>query len=239
MKLKKMSHKSSITSTACLCLVLLLIFPPYILGSTTLGESTFPVEDESEIIWESVNATESWYMDVEFVRFTASKIYNETYDEKNYLFINYTLEFYHRYTWVPRYTNSFYMAYNKTLNFLNWSAEGFLNGNLFIFPTPINLTLIGEAVKREGFLNYSVIGQKLVLDYYGNNTRIEISINSSGLSTIIEKITNETTIYRWELNEEEIIIKVPFGSNYLMITIASIIPLVVITKKKIAYSRKH
>ncbi|HUW89295.1 MAG TPA: hypothetical protein VMV43_02110 [Candidatus Nanopelagicaceae bacterium] len=234
-----MSHKSSITSTACLCLVLLLIFPPYILGSTTLGESTFPVEDESEIIWESVNATESWYMDVEFVRFTASKIYNETYDEKNYLFINYTLEFYHRYTWVPRYTNSFYMAYNKTLNFLNWSAEGFLNGNLFIFPTPINLTLIGEAVKREGFLNYSVIGQKLVLDYYGNNTRIEISINSSGLSTIIEKITNETTIYRWELNEEEIIIKVPFGSNYLMITIASIIPLVVITKKKIAYSRKH
>jgi hypothetical protein len=239
MKLKKMSHKSSITSTACLCLVLLLIFPPYILGSTTLGESTFPVEDESEIIWESVNATESWYMDVEFVRFTASKIYNETYDEKNYLFINYTLEFYHRYTWVPRYTNSFYMAYNKTLNFLNWSAEGFLNGNLFIFPTPINLTLIGEAVKREGFLNYSVIGQKLVLDYYGNNTRIEISINSSGLSTIIEKITNETTIYRWELNEEEIIIKVPFGCNYLMITIASIIPLVVITKKKIAYSRKH
>jgi len=239
MKLKKMSHKSSITSTACLCLVLLLVFPPYILGSTTLGESTFPVEDESEIIWESVNATESWYMDVEFVRFTASKIYNETYDEKNYLFINYTLEFYHRYTWVPRYTNSFYMAYNKTLNFLNWSAEGFLNGNLFIFPTPINLTLIGEAVKREGFLNYSVIGQKLVLDYYGNNTRIEISINSSGLSTIIEKITNETTIYRWELNEEEIIIKVPFGSNYLMITIASIIPLVVITKKKIAYSRKH
>lgn len=239
MKLKKMSHKSSITSTACLCLVLLLVFPPYILGSTTLGESTFPVEDESEIIWESVNATESWYMDVEFVRFTASKIYNETYDEKNYLFINYTLEFYHRYSWVPRYTNSFYMAYNKTLNFLNWSAEGFLNGNLFIFPTPINLTLIGEAVKREGFLNYSVIGQKLVLDYYGNNTRIEISINSSGLSTIIEKITNETTIYRWELNEEEIIIKVPFGSNYLMITIASIIPLVVITKKKIAYSRKH
>ena len=239
MKFKKMSHKSSITSIACLCLVLLLIFPPYILGSTTLGESTFPVEDESEIIWESVNATESWYMDVEFVRFTASKIYNETYDEKNYLFINYTLEFYHRYSWVPRYTNSFYMAYNKTLNFLNWSAEGFLNGNLFIFPTPINLTLIGEAVKREGFLNYSVIGQKLVLDYYGNNTRIEISINSSGLSTIIEKITNETTIYRWELNEEEIIIKVPFGSNYLMITIVSIISLVVITKKKIAYSKKH
>ncbi|MHA1350786.1 MAG: hypothetical protein ACTSPZ_08145, partial [Promethearchaeota archaeon] len=64
-------------------------------------------------------------------------------------------------------------------------------------------------------------------------------INSSGVSTIIEKITNGTTIYRWELNEEEIIIKVPFGNSYLIISIASIIPLVILTKKKIANSRRH
>ena len=234
-----MSQKRFITSIACLCLIFMSIFPLYTLGSTTLGESTFPVEEESEIIWESVNATESWYMDVEFVRFTASTIYNQTYNEKNYLFINHTLEFYHRFSWVPRYTNSFYMAYNKTLNYLNWSAEGFLNGNLFIFPTPINLTLIGEAVKREGNLTYSENGQKIVFDYYGNGTSIEISINSAGVSTIIEKITNETTIYKWELREEDIIIIVPFGSSYLIITFASIIPLVVLTKKKIANSRKH
>jgi hypothetical protein len=234
-----MSQKKFIASFACLCLILLSIFPLYALSSTTLGESTFPVEEESEIIWESVNATESWYMEVEFVRFTASKIFNETYNDKNYLFMNYTLEFYHRFSWVPRYTNSFYMAYNKTLDYLNWSAEGFLHGNLFIFPTPLNLTLIGEAVKKEGFLNYSVIGQKIVLEHSVNNTRIELTINSSGVSTIIEKITNGTTIYRWELNEEEIIIKVPFGDSYLMITIASIIPLVILTKKKIANSRRH
>lgn len=239
MKLKKMSKKKFIASTACLCLILLSIFPIHILGSTTLGESTFPVEEESEFIWKTVNATESWYLDVPLVRFTVSKIYNETFNEKNYLFLNYTLEFYYKISWVPGYTNSFYMSYNKTLNFLNWSSEGFRNGNLFIFPTPINLTLIGEAVEKEGFLNYSVIEQKIVFDYNGNGTRIEISINSAGISTIIEKITNGTTIYRWELNEDEIIIIVPFGSNYIIITIASIIPLAVITKKKIANSRKH
>jgi hypothetical protein len=94
-------------------------------------------------------------------------------------------------------------------------------------------------VKKEGFLNYSVIGQKIVLEHSVNNTRIELTINSSGVSTIIEKIKNGTTIYRWELNEEEIIIKVPFGNSYLIITIASIIPLVVLTKKKIANSRRH
>ncbi|MHA1239421.1 MAG: hypothetical protein ACTSQU_01385 [Promethearchaeota archaeon] len=234
-----MSQKRFLTSIACFCLILFIIFPLYTLGSTTLGESTFPVEEESEIVWESVNATESWYIEVEYLRFTASKVYNETFNDNNYLFLNYTLEFYYRFSWVPRYTNSFYMAYNKTLNYLNWSSEGFFYGNLFIFPTPVNLTLIGEAVKREGILNYSLIGEKLVLEHDANNTRIELSINSSGVSTIIEKITNETTIYRWELIEEEIIIKVPFGNNYLIIAIASIIPLIVLTKKKIANSRNH
>jgi len=236
-----MSQKRFITSIACLCLIIVSIFPLYSLGSTTLGESTFPIEEESEIYWDSVNATESWYMDIDYVRFTASKIYNETYNDKNYLFMNYTLEFYPKdqISWVKKYENSFYMAYNKTLNYLNWSSEGYFFGNLFIFPTPVNLTLIGEAVKREGILNYSLIGEKIVLEHDANNTRIELSINSSGVSTIIEKITNETTIYRWELNEEDIIIKVPFGSTYLIITIASIIPLVVLTKKKIANFRKH
>jgi len=234
-----MSQKRFLTSIACFCLILFIIFPLYTLGSTTLGESTFPVEEESEIVWESVNATELWYIEVEYLRFTASKVYNETFNDNNYLFLNYTLEFYYRFSWVPRYTNSFYMAYNKTLNYLNWSSEGFFYGNLFIFPTPVNLTLIGEAVKREGILNYSLIGEKLVLEHDANNTRIELSINSSGVSTIIEKITNETTIYRWELIEEEIIIKVPFGNNYLIIAIASIIPLVVLTKKKITNSRNH
>jgi len=234
-----MSQKRLITSIACLCLILLSVLPLYTLGSTTLGESTFPVEEESEFIWRTVNATESWYMDVPLVKFTVSKIYNETFNEKNYLFLNYTLEFYYKISWVPEYTNSFYMAYNKTLNFLNWSSEGFFNGNLFVFPTPVNLTLIGEAVKKEGDLNYSVIGQKIVLDYYGNGTCIELSINSAGISTIIEKITNGTTIYRWELNEDKIIILIPFGSNFLIITIISLIPLVIFTKKKIANSRKH
>ena len=234
-----MIQKRFRTSIACLCLILLCIFPLYTLGSTTLGESTFPVEEKREFIWRTVNATESWYMDVPLVKFTVSKIYNETFNEKNYLFLNYTLEFYYKISWVPEYTNSFYMAYNKTLNFLNWSSEGFFNGNLFVFPTPVNLTLIGEAVKKEGNLTYSVIGQKIVLDYYGNGTCIELSINSAGISTIIEKITNGTTIYRWELNEEDIIIIIPFENNFLIITIVSIIPLVIFTKKKIANSRKH
>lgn len=213
-------------------LVSLIIFPSSQASAIILGESEFPAEKEDDFVWESVNATESWYMEVDFVRFTVSDIYNETYNSNNFLFMNYTLEYYHRFNWIPRYENSFYMAYNKTLNYLNWSEEGYYNGNLFLFPTPVNYTLIGEAVKTIGFLNYSINGTKITFDY-GNNTRIELTIDSSGISTIIEKFTNSTTIYRWELNTEDIIVKVPLGNYFLVISIVTIITLTFVKKKKV------
>ena len=230
-----MNDKRIYKLSVLLLLISLICFPNSFSNATVLGESEFPAEEEDRFVWETVNATESWYLDVEFVRFTVSGIYNETYNSQNYLFMNYTLEFYHRFIWVPRYENSFYMAYNKTLNFLNWSEEGYHDGNLFLFPIPVNYTLIGEAIKTAGFLNYTVNGTKITLDY-GNNTRIELTINSSGISTIIEKITNSTTIYRWELNTEDIIIKVPFGNYFLTVSIATIITLIIYKKRKI---KKH
>ena len=227
-----MNYKRIFKLSALVLLISLIIFPNSFSNATVIGESEFPAEEEDQFVWKSVNATASWYVEVELVRFTVSRIFNQTYNSQNYLFMNYTLEFYHRFIWVPRYENSFYMAYNKTLNFLNCSEEGFFFGNLFLFPTPVNYTLIGEAVKTYGFLNYSLDGNKITFDY-GNSTRIELTINSSGVSTIIEKLTNSTTIYRWELNTDEVIVIIPFGNFFLIVSIATTISLVVIKTKKI------
>ena len=234
----KVKNKRNYWLSALCFLIFFINFPINSFSNTVLGESVFPAEINDEFIWKTVNATESWYMEVDYVRFTATNIYNETNNEKNYLFVNYTLEFYHKIAWVPEYINSFYMAYNKTLNFLNWSAEGFQHGNLFLFPTPVNYTLIGEAIKKGGFFNYSISGEKVILDY-GNSTTIELTIDPSGISTIIERITNGTTIYRWELNTEEIIIKIPFGNYYLIVLIISVMSLVIVKKKKMLMSFKH
>jgi len=224
---------------SALCFLIFFInFPINSVSNTVLGESVFPAEIDDEFIWDSVNATESWYMEVEHIKFTVTNIYNETNNDKNYLFLIYTLEFYHRAAWIEKYKNSFYMAYNKTLNFLNWSVEGFQYGNLFLFPTPVNYSLIGEAVKIAGFFNYSFSGEKIILDY-GNTTTIELTIDPSGISTIIERITNGTTIYRWELNTDKIIIKVPFGNYYLGVLIISVMSLVIVKKKKMLMSFKH
>jgi len=230
-----MNYKRGFRLSSLVLLLSLILFPNCFSSATVLGESEFPAEEEDKFVWESVNATESWYMEVEYVRFTVSSIYNESFNSKNYLFMNYTLEYYHRYIWVSEYENSFYMAYNKTLNFLNWSEEGYYYGNLFLFPTPVNFTLIGEAFKTAGFLNYSINGTKITLDY-GNTTRIELTIDSSGISTIIEKITNSTTIYRWELNTEEVIVKVPFGHYFLTISISTVITLIFVKKRKLKKS---
>jgi hypothetical protein len=229
--MKAKNNRNYWLSTLCF-LILFINLPIYSFSNTVIGESVFPAEKDDSFYWDSVNATESWYMEVDYIRFTVTNIYNETNNDKNYLFLNYTLEFYHRATWIEKYENSFYMAYNKTLNFLNWSAEGFQLGNLFLFPTPVNNSLIGEAVKVAGFFqNYSFSGEKLILDYE-NSTTIELTIDSSGISTIIERITNGTTIYRWELNTDPIIIKVPFGNYYLIVLIISVMSLVIVKKKK-------
>ena len=227
-----MNYKRIYKLSALVLLISLMMFPNSFSNATVIGESEFPAEEEDQFVWKSVNATASWYVEVELVRFTVSRIFNQTYNSQNYMFMNYTLEFYHRFIWVPRYENSFYMAYNKTLNFLNCSEEGFFFGNLFLFPTPVNYTLIGEAVKTHGFLNYSLDGNKITLDY-GNSTRIELTINSSGVSTIIEKLTNTTTIYKWELNTDEVIVIIPFGNFFLTVSIATTISLVIIKTKKI------
>ena len=112
-----MNHKRFTKICVLTLIIVLFSFPNSFIYGTVLGESEFPAEEEDYFVWETVNATESWYLEVEFVRFTVADIYNETFNSQNYLFMNYTLEFYHRFIWVPRYENSFYMAYNKTLNF--------------------------------------------------------------------------------------------------------------------------
>jgi len=235
--IKVKNNKKYWLSAICF-LIFFINLPINSFGNTVLGESVFPAEINNEFVWETVNATESWYMEVDYIRFTATNIYNETNNDKNYLFVNYTLEFYHNFDYIEKYKNSFYMAYNKTLNFLNWSAEGFQLGNLFLFPTPVNYSLIGEAIKIAGFFNYSISGEKVILDY-GNSTTIELTINSSGFSTVIERITNGTTIYRWELVTEDIIIKVPFGNYFLIVLIISVMTLVFGKKKKMLKTFKQ
>ena len=202
-------------------------------GETTIGNSTFPAEEGKSFRWNTINTTESWYKDVEFVQVKVMNIYNGSLKSHDCMIVNYTLEYYHKYAWIPQYTNSFYLAYNNSLNFLNWSEEGYKKGNLFIFPTPVNFTLIGDAVEKAGFFNYSIDNNKLILDD-GNLTIVELTINTTtGISEVIKKVYNTTTMYRLEFNRNKIIVIIPSGYYFLFFAGFSIVTILYLEKKRI------
>jgi len=202
-------------------------------GETTIGNSTFPAEEGKSFRWNTINTTESWYKDVEFVQVKVMNINNGSLESHDCMIVNYTLEYYHKYAWIPQYTNSFYLAYNNSLNFLNWSEEGYKKGNLFIFPTPVNFTLIGDAVEKAGFFNYSIDNNKLILDD-GNLTIVELTINTTtGISEVIKKVYNTTTMYRLEFNRNKIIVIIPSGYYFLFFAGFSIVTILYLEKKRI------
>ncbi|MFX0017942.1 MAG: hypothetical protein ACFFBT_14385 [Promethearchaeota archaeon] len=210
-------------------------FSTITLGETTLGDSTFPVDKDESITWKSVNATDPYYEEIEFIRFSATDVYNASLNGNRYMIVNYTLWFYHNFAWIPKSledVNAFYLSYNSSLHFLNWSKVVYLEAYLLIVPIPLNLTLISDAIIREGFLNSTINGNKLILDYY-NSTIIEATFNSQGISTILEKKTNNTTIFRWELITEEIIIIIPFGNYFILFIFISMVSIISIERRKI------
>jgi hypothetical protein len=183
-------------------IITLFFIIPFSYSTTTIGNSSFPAEENDSYIWKCVNSTGEDHNNGDLTKFTVDYIYNDTlsYGWRN-MIVNYSIDQYDviKGQWVRYQDNVFYMAYNYSLNFINWSEITYQKANLYLVPIPVNFTLIGDAIEREGYLNYSIDGKKLILDHHGNGTIVEVTINDNGISQIIEEITNDSTVYRWEL----------------------------------------
>ena len=221
-----MISRKLITVIFISALFISLGFIPPSLSQITIYDSTFPLEQGESIRWETINATEVPYTEIQYIRFTVNDLYNDTWSiGPNSLIVNSTIEFYHHFGWVAEFENSFYLAYNYSMNYLNWSNVAYQFALPLIVPTPVNLTLVGDAIEDSGILNYSFIDSTLLLDYQ-NTTTVEITYNSDGISTIIEKITNMTTIFRWEIVESEVVVVIPFTNYFLVITVLTAISII-------------
>jgi len=211
----KNQHKALILTMNILLLFTLV--SPIVNGSTTLGDSTFPSENGDYYVWECVNSTGDNHHIGDLIRFTVEFVYNDTFEGTPSLIVNYSIEELYIFggTWIKDQDNLFYMAYNSTLNFLNWSILTYKEANIYLIPIPTNLTMVGNAIESAGYLNYSIDNSKLILDYR-NSTTVEITMNSLGISTTIESITNGSTVYKWELDEDKVIIIIPMGNCFLL-----------------------
>ena len=210
----KNRHKALIITLNLL--LFMILASPTVNGNTTLGNSTFPSENGDYYIWRCTNSTGDNHNIGDLTKFIVEFIYNETFEGTPSLIVNYSIEEYDIIggDWIRNQDNMFYMAYNRSLNFLNWSSISYRGANMYLIPTPIDLTLVGDAIKSAGILNYSIDNNKLILDD-GNLTTVEITMSTLGISTIIESITNGSTVYKWELNEDNVIIIIPIGNYFL------------------------
>jgi len=229
----KISHKAFIITMNLL--IFFILTSPYAYGSTTLGDSTFPSENGDLYTWRCVNSTGDNHNIGDLTRFIVDSVYNETYEGTPSLIVNYSIEVYNIIggSWIKDQDNLFYMAYNSTSGFLNWSSISYRGANIYLIPIPMNLTLVGDAIKSAGFLNYSSVdNNKLKLDY-GNLTIVDITFNPQGIATIIESITNGSTVYKWELNEDKVIIIIPMGYYFLFFGALTCFIYVIRVKRKL------
>jgi len=199
-------------------LLFMILASPTVNGNTTLGNSTFPSENGDYYIWRCTNSTGDNHNIGDLTKFIVEFVYNGTFEGTPSLIVNYSIEKYDIIggSWIKNQDNMFYMAYNSSLSFLNWSSISYRGANMYLIPIPINLTIVGDAIQSAGILNYSIDNNKLILDY-GNLTIVEITMSPLGISTTIESITNGSTIYRWDLIEEKVIIIIPMGNYFLFI----------------------
>ncbi|MEJ2294225.1 MAG: hypothetical protein P8Y23_05595, partial [Candidatus Lokiarchaeota archaeon] len=74
---------------------------------------------------------------------------------------------------------------------------------------------------------------------YQNTTTIELTYNSDGISTSIEKVTNQTIMYRWELVESDVVVVIPFTNYFLVITIFSLVAVIYYKSRYNTYRVKN
>jgi hypothetical protein len=214
--------------------LLSLFLIPSVKPQIVIGNSVFPFNEEQSFVWRCVNSTGPKHNIDDLTRFTVESIYNETFESIHCLMVNYSIDQYDviKGQWIRNQDNLFYLAYNKTENFLNWSAIAYQEANIYLCPTPVNLTLIGDAVESAGFWNYTIDDDMITFDY-GNGTTVELTFNSQGISTTIESFNLTETVYKWVLDEDKIIVIIPMGNYFIWFGVASIGILVYFTKKKI------
>ena len=203
--------------------------------STIIGNSTFPAEEEDSFRWRCTNSTGELYNIGDLVQFTAEKIYNDTFNGKMVMNVNYSLDEYDRLggQWRRAQNNRFYMAYNYTQNFLNVSEISYRFGALFLIPIPKNFTLVANAIESAGYLTYTINGTTSIILDYGNTTTVELTIDDNGLTTSFEEFVNDTSVYRWDyVPPEEPIVIVPFGHPILIAIVVGVISIVLVGKSR-------
>jgi hypothetical protein len=219
-----MKKYSKISIIFLLSFFTLLICSPMVL-STTIGDTTFPAKVDKMYVW---NFTYPSVVRGYKYGFRTDSITQGVYLTHESLIVMATIL---GYTpglgWMDLENSSVYLATNETEDFLRFNIDTFYYP--FVIPTPINLSIVADAVALALFrYDYIIDGNTILFnDTYPS---YEFTFNSKGfLTTAIEKVESELSFKLVLAGGDG---GIPFGIYFLIPTVSSIAVIIIFVKKR-------
>ncbi|MFX1372183.1 MAG: hypothetical protein ACFFCE_10020 [Promethearchaeota archaeon] len=218
---------------------------------TTIEDSTVSVDINDQYSWIVTNNT-GWapLMTGDKVNLTVQDIYGEG----GYLTMNATLDYYNitDYTWTNVF-NGTYLTFNETLDEIEYTTvQAAIYGWIFIIPTPLNLTMIGEHIISSNpgvFSGMSTSDTNLTLVGIGGSFECRYTFHENGIQINFEVESLGILIYKMVIegdlpddsgdngdengdengNDDN---GIPFGNTYLLIAIIGIVIVGILSKRR-------
>lgn len=203
-------------------------------GATTIGNTTFPVDEGDSYLWKVTSSTGlaeqffGWR-----INFTVDDIDQGLHLTTDSLIVNCTILCYNKTAdlWYNDITRAFYMAANVSENYMKFGS--WLSGGpiIFIIPIPINLALIGEYLETHMAISVSTVSGNTIISS-GIGSTYEQTFNSNGILTkfvtkvggdVMGEITLETP------SDDN---GIPFGYSFVIFMIAGILAVVYLERRK-------
>jgi len=192
------------------------------ISATTIGDTTFPADVGSKYTWKFTYPAEA--KGAKFT-FTSELIEKGVHNTIDALIVHCTIRGYiPTFGWNTLENNSLYMAANNTQNYL--AFENYVIAPVII-PTPINLTLVAEAMFAS---NYSIV-DNTIIENYGGGRSDEYTYNTKGFCT--KAISKEDGIMLSKLVLDTGDAAIPFGNYFLIFMVIGVVALVYLKKQKI------
>jgi hypothetical protein len=229
---KETKNRTHVSILCVLSLFPLLILTPTVL-STTIADTTFPAEVGKRYVWDFTDPPENKGMKCGF---TVDSITQGIDGIHESLIVYGTISTYAPSTgWGNIVTNMFYLAANETQNYLHFNLN-WLNaiyGTPFVIPTPINITLVAEALHAAGgysTYDYSIDGNTITFNT--THYTAKYTFNSGGFLTVCSAYSFGELSMKAVLESSANVGGIPFGIYFLIPTVSSIAAIVIFVKKR-------
>ncbi len=221
--MSKLKNVKKIIIGLFIILLFLPFFSPNAISATTIGDTTFPADVGKTYTWKVTYPAETKGYKITFKSESIEKGVHNTIDA---LMVNCTIRQYHPLTgWSTTSDNELYMAANNTQNYLYFGDYMFFPN---IIPTPIDLTLVAEAMYAN---NYSIVDNTIIETFLGDTD--EYTFNTDGFLTSYVSKEDGEMVLKFVLATGDGGAAVPFGNYFLIFMVIGVVALVYLKKQKI------